>query len=139
MSEAPDSVTILDQDATPTEVEHAGKLLTSKFYPASMLADQHGNIDSPDTGTASNVASSATSVTVLAANVLRKQAIIYNDSIEVLYVKFGTTASTSSFTVPILPGGMCFLPICENNKVYNGRIDGIWASANGFARVTEIT
>lgn len=86
------------------------------------------------TATLSNVASSATSVTVLAANTARKAATVYNDSTQILYLKFGATASTSSFTVKLaadtyyeVPGG------------YTGIMDGIWASANGSARVTEIT
>lgn len=86
------------------------------------------------TATLSNVASSATSVTLLASNTARIGAMLYNDSTQNCYVKFGTTASTSSFTVILttntyyeVPGG------------YTGRIDGIWVSANGNMRVTELT
>lgn len=86
------------------------------------------------TATLSNVSSSASSVTVLAANSARVGGTIYNDSTQVVYLKFGATASTSSFTVKLaadtyyeIPGG------------YTGIIDGIWASANGSARVTELT
>jgi hypothetical protein len=52
-----------------------------------------------DTATLSNVASSATSVTVLATNTSRLGCSIQNDSTEVLYLKFGTTASSTSYTV----------------------------------------
>lgn len=85
------------------------------------------------TPTTTNVASSATNVTILASNANRIAAQIYNDSTQILYLKFGTTASSTSFTVPLaaatyfeVPGG------------YTGNIDGIWVSANGNARVTEI-
>lgn len=91
-------------------------------------------IQKAPTATLSNVASSAASVTVLAANTGRLAAQIYNDSTQILYLKFGATASVTSFTVPLatntyyeVPGG------------YTGVIDGIWASANGNARVTELT
>lgn len=91
-------------------------------------------VQKAQTATLTNVASSATSVTVLAANNARKGAQFYNDSTQILYLKFGTTASTSSFTVPLAAATYYELP-----AGYVGRIDGIWASANGNARVTEIT
>lgn len=84
------------------------------------------------TGTATQVASSATSVTLLAANSSRKEAIIFNDSTSVLYVKFGITASSTSYTVQVQPGDSWI------EDRYAGRIDGIWTSANGNAYVTEV-
>lgn len=85
------------------------------------------------TGTLSNVSGSATSVTLLASNAARRQAVIVNDSSAVLYVKFGTTASTTSYTYRLDPYDTLEV---EN---YTGRIDGIWASATGAARVTEVS
>lgn len=86
------------------------------------------------TATLTNVAASATSVTVLASNTSRVGAQIYNDSTVLLYLKFGTTASTTSFTVLLVASAYYEVP-----AGYNGKIDGIWASATGTARVTEIT
>lgn len=60
--------------------------------------------------------------------------MIHNDSTAILYVKFGTTATTSSYTVKMVADAYYEVPFG-----YTGRIDGIWASANGAARVTEIT
>lgn len=91
------------------------------------------------TGTLSNVASSATSVTVLAANSARIGATITNDSSALLYVKFGTTASTTSYTVVLAGAASAPFSYYEVPAGYTGRIDGIWASASGNARVTEIT
>lgn len=88
------------------------------------------------TATLSNVSSSASSVTILAANTARLQAMIFNDSTSVLYLKFGTTASSSSYTVQLASNAYYELNI---PNVYTGKIDGIWASANGNARVTELT
>jgi hypothetical protein len=85
------------------------------------------------TGTLTNVASSASNVTILSAAATRRQAILYNDSTQDCYVKFGTTASATSFTY-YMPS----LATIEIEK-YNGRIDAIWVSANGNMRVTEIT
>lgn len=86
------------------------------------------------TGTASNVSGSATSVTVLASNANRVGATVYNDSSAILYLKLGATASTSSYTVQ-LPANAYY----EVPARYTGIIDGIWASATGVARVTELT
>lgn len=88
------------------------------------------------TATLSNVASSATSVTLLSSNAARKGMTIFNDSTQVLYVKFGTTASATSYTVQIASMGYYELPFFG---LYTGRIDGIWAAANGNARMTEMT
>jgi hypothetical protein len=86
------------------------------------------------TGTLANVASSASSVTLLASNANRLGATIHNDSTQILYVKFGTTASATSYTVKMVADAYYEVPFG-----YTGRIDGIWASANGNARVTELT
>jgi len=87
------------------------------------------------TGTHASVASSASNVTLLAANSSRKGFSIFNDSTQVLYVKLGATATTSSYAFQVAAGGYY-----ENGPVvYSGNVDGIWASANGNARVVELT
>lgn len=85
------------------------------------------------TATLSNVAASATSVTVLASNAARLGATILNDSASVVFLKYGTTASATSFAVRLGPWET--LEIDQ----YTGRIDGIWTTATGSARVTELT
>lgn len=88
------------------------------------------------TGTATSVAASASSVQLLAANTARKSASIFNDADKALYVKFGTTASTSSFKVKIAAGGYWDFPM----PIYTGRVDGIWDTApTGNARISEET
>lgn len=87
------------------------------------------------TATLSNVAGSASSVTLLAANTNRRMAMFYNDSTAILYLKFGSTASTTSFTVKMFPEDYYELPL----PVYTGIVTGIWASATGACRVTETT
>lgn len=89
---------------------------------------------SSSAGNSTSVASSATSVTLLAANAARKGATVYNESTSVLYVKFGTAASATSYTVQVVAAGYYEVPFG-----YTGIISGIWATANGSARVTELT
>lgn len=92
------------------------------------------------TATLTNVGDSASSVTVLAANSARIGATITNDSSAVLYLKFGATASTTSYTVSLAGSGSAPFSYYEVPAGYTGIIDGIWASdAGGNARVTEIT
>ncbi len=85
--------------------------------------------------TTSNVASSASNVTLMASNDSRRGLTIFNDSTSILYVKFGTTATSSSFTVKMQAGAYYEMPV----PLYTGIIDGIWVSANGNARMTELT
>lgn len=80
-----------------------------------------------------SVADNAASVTLLAANVNRRGASIYNDSGAVLYLKCGAAASLTSFTVRLVPNAYFEMPFG-----YIGVIDGIWASSvGGSARITE--
>lgn len=91
------------------------------------------------TATVSSVAASASSV-VLFAEVepnLADTRSIYNDSTAVLYVKQGATASTTSFTVKMLPGDLYEFPRGKGGGIYTGVVHGIWASATGSARLTE--
>lgn len=87
------------------------------------------------TATVGSVASSATNVTLQASNAARKGWSVFNESTAVLYVKYGATASVTSYTVQVAPGG--YFELSQQNALYTGIIDGIWASANGNARVTE--
>jgi hypothetical protein len=49
-------------------------------------------------------------------------------------VKFGATAATTSYTVKMVGGAYYEVPFG-----YTGVIDGIWDSATGAARMTELT
>lgn len=87
------------------------------------------------TGAQSIVAGSASSVTILASNASRLGASVYNDSTAILYLLLASgSASTTVHTVQ-MPAGYYF----EVPAFYTGIIVGIWASATGSARVTELT
>ena len=108
-----------DLDYTPIATDAAGRVNV---------------LQKASTATLSNVASSASSVTLLSANTARIGAQFYNDSTQICFLKLGTTASSTSFTVALASAVYYELP-CG----YTGRIDGIWVSANGNMRVTEVT
>lgn len=83
----------------------------------------------------SNVSASASNVTLLSSNSSRKMATFYNDSAFRLFLKFGATATSSSFTVRIDSQGYYELPV----PVYTGQIDGIWTGATGAVRISELS
>lgn len=86
------------------------------------------------TATLTNVTSAATSTSLLASNSAAHARMVFNDSTAILYLKFGTTASATSYTVQIPPGGYYEFP----QPLYKGAVDGIWSAANGAARLTEM-
>lgn len=95
---------------------------------------QRINISTGATPTTANVAGSATTVTLLSASTSRLGAAFFNDSTSILYLKFGATASVTSYTVQMPPNYYYELP---GPHIYNGIVDGIWASATGNCRVTS--
>ena len=89
--------------------------------------------------TPSSVNSSASSVTLIAANASRKSLTIYNNSTSVLYVCFQETATEAACKVPLSAkvngiGGLYEMPATQ---IYTGVVSGIWASANGNASIYE--
>jgi hypothetical protein len=78
---------------------------------------------------------SASDITLLAANNNREGAIIYNNSNRPMYIKFGSAASTSSFTVKLASFDYYEVP-----AGFTGEIHALWGdgSASGDARVTEL-
>ncbi len=90
---------------------------------------------SPANATLSNVTASATSVSLLAANVDRRQFRIHNASGKVLYVAFGATATTTAFSILVAANADYESPM----DCYTGAISGIWNGTGGAARITEVT
>lgn len=79
------------------------------------------------------VTSSASTVEIKAASARTRGVTIYNNSTAILYLRFGTAdATTSSFTIQMATETFFEVPYG-----YRGDIQGIWASANGNAMVTE--
>lgn len=86
------------------------------------------------TGTLSSVALATSSTTILASNAARKGFIVYNDSLNILYLAFSATASTTAFSAKMQPGSSY-----NSDTLYTGIITGISSAATGSARVTEFT
>lgn len=90
--------------------------------------------DNAGTAVLTSVAASITSVSLLASNTARKSFSLYNDSSSVLYVAYAATASNSAYTVKVQPQAF-HVP----DKNYTGAISGIWVTAAGAAKMTELS
>lgn len=90
-------------------------------------------VDNTSVSALSSVSATTSNIELLAANSSRKEAVIVNDGVKNLFVKYGTTASQTSFTFELGAGETL---IIDN---YIGKIDGIWDIASGNARITELT
>ena len=92
----------------------------------------------PGVAVTANVPSSASSTELFAAAVPAHGRTIVNESTQRLYVKFGATASATSYTVALEGAAAPPYAYFEfPQPCYAGLVSGIWASANGSARVTS--
>jgi hypothetical protein len=87
------------------------------------------------TAALTSVASSATSVALLTSNAARRGFMVYNESTANLKLAYANAASATGYTVLIIPSG--YYEVLTT--VYTGAISGIWDSAQGSARITELT
>lgn len=92
------------------------------------------DLDPPGSATLTNVAlSSNANVTLASASTARCRLIVVNESDGALLVKYGATATATSYSRRVAPGAELVLdPPC-----YQGRVDAILPSGSGDARVTE--
>lgn len=86
------------------------------------------------TPTTTSVASSVTSVAILAANAARKGFSISNISTAKLYLSFSDPATTTNCFIEVPAGAFLLL---DQQMIVGSAIYGIWAAANGTAQVTE--
>lgn len=120
--------------ARPTAMSTNGDVVSPWYDLSGAL---HTIPGAATTATLSSVSSSATNVTLLSSSSSRKGVIVHNNSTQIAYIKYGTTAtsSTGGYTYKVPADATWEMP----NPIYTGQIDVIWASANGAASVTELT
>lgn len=88
------------------------------------------------TATLTNLASAATTASALASNVNRRGVLMFNDDANAVLIKYGATASATSYTVKIPGDSYWEMPF----PIYTGAIDAIWlADGSGSLRITELT
>ena len=135
---SPDLVTLLELQAQLGAISGGGTMaVTGTFWqttqPVSFASTPTINIGTVSRATSApttSVASSATSVTLLALNANRRWASFRNDSTSVAYIAKSGTASASS-VYQLEPQGYLYF------DDYTGIVTAIWVSANGFMRIEE--
>ena len=137
---APNGDAIVDQGAPNTVANSWPVKVTDGTDTLVVNPDGSINFNQTTTviannATLSNITSSTSSQLIFSSSVNRKGFIFYNDSTSNCYIAFASTASSSAFTI-LLNSGMTY----QNEAIiYTGSISVVWATANGFLRVTELT
>lgn len=113
-------------------------VLTVQLASGSIsLGNISGSFTQPQPASGSFMAVARTSSTVVIAsgNLSRMGLTVYNDSNGQLYLKLGSGATTSAFTVKLVANAYYEVPF----PVYTGVVTGVWATAgSGNAMVTEL-
>lgn len=98
------------------------------------LTDPQGRLTNPVTGsTVTSIAASTVNQMALAPNVNRVGATFFNEGGAIAFLKFGQTATQTSYTVQLASKAYYELPL-----TYQGEIDVVFNSNNGNLRVTEL-
>lgn len=90
----------------------------------------------PASADVTSVGQTDASTELLAERAERKGAVVFNAATKGwLYVKLGPGATTSDYTVRLLPNNSFSL----QNPAYTGQITGVWSGpGSGSAKVTEL-
>jgi hypothetical protein len=110
-----------------------GQKTMANSVPVTLASDQVPLVAATSTVTSVSVTTSSTSL--LASNANRKGASFYNDGGADIYLKLGTTASSSSFTVKMPANAFYELPV----PLYTGAIEAIAVSGTRTVRITELS
>lgn len=102
-----------DQVNAVTLIDAAGNAVTSL-----------GGSSSVSSGTPVSLASGTSSATVVASNSSRVGLILTNTDANICYLKFGSSASSSSFTYLLNPSDVFEM----GTPVYTGIVTAIWAA-----------
>ena len=92
------------------------------------------NLNSSDTAYTS-VTSLNTVQSFVAENGSRVGLMVYNNSAANLYLAIDADATTTDFVLKLPPGALYEMP----RGYYTGSVTGIWDTANGSAKVIEIS
>ena len=125
----------LIQPLTDAQLRNAPVSVSGTFWqtiqPVKLIA--------ASTSVLTSVSSSTTSSILKAANINRRTLIIANDSTAILYIAFAATASISAYTLSLYPlNNSIASTVIIKGDDYSGDVSGIWMSANGSAKITEV-
>ena len=92
------------------------------------------NLNSSDT-TYTNIESDDEVQTFVAENGNRVGLMIFNASTSVLYLQIDDDATTDDYIIKLVAGALYEMP----RGYFTDKVTGIWATANGYAKVIEIS
>lgn len=123
-------------DPTPIVTMYVGG--TDGTNLRGFTVDTSGNQFTRLAGAASATLTSSstgvTSQTLFGSNAARKGAIVFNSATTNIYIAFGSTASTTSYTYKVLPGFTW-----EMSLLYTGIVTWIADAASGNVQATELS
>lgn len=120
----------LSVDATQSGTWNIGSITN----PVSITGSVTATASSVNASNISRVSNSGSSQTLAASNASRKGLYIYNDSTTNCYYKFGTSASTTSFSVKLFATDTFTM----DPPIYNGAVTFVCDSATGSSEATEL-
>lgn len=128
----------VDASGNPVSALPPGRAAATASAPAVLSNEDFAELKRASAGATVSVASSATPVTLLAANTARRGLTVANDSTSILYVLVGAgTVSAALYTYAI--PAKATVATTVTIAAYTGIVTGLWATANGAALVTELT
>jgi len=109
---------------------------TNEWGPLQMDATGRLKVRNPYSSIPGQASTSVTNVNtqIMATNLSRLGGTIYNEGTAICYVKLGSTATTTSYSIQVQPGGYYEIPFS-----YIGQVDGITASGTALLRITTLT
>lgn len=132
----------LSSSGLPLDGLPAGRAPAANSVPTVLSTEDFARLGSVAFGGANctpvSVASATGKTLLKAANAARTGVTIANDSTSILYVLQGTgTPSATNYTFALPAKGT----VAADRTIsgYSGEINGAWATANGFAMVSEVS
>lgn len=120
---------------TLEQIKFALAIIASGMNPDGTANSSSSSGPNSTNSSVTSLGNTTASALALAVNLSRLGATFFNDDTAAsVYLKMGTTASSTSFSIKIAPGGYYELPF-----KYIGRIDVISTVATGSLRITELT
>lgn len=119
-------------------IDNASIAVTGAFFQGTQPVSVAATVVTKETRSTTPAQTSPsvgnTNTSILALNVNRLGATIYNEGTAICYMILGSTATTTSYTLQIAVGGYYELPFG-----YTGAVAGITSASTAQLRVTELT
>lgn len=108
---------------------------TNPFFVGLATSTAAFGVAPATTASFTNQAATVASIAFQAANTSRKMLIVFNDSPGSVYIKTGSGASATSFSIKMEASDYFELPA----PVYTGVMHAAWSTTSGSLRVTELS